>query len=56
MSTPLADGTGSSLDEGVQSLLFLATLMLAWVGTSRVRETGFRRLPQAAGWVALVLA
>jgi hypothetical protein len=56
VSIPLADGTGSSLDEGVQSLLFLATLMLAWVAASRIRETGFRRLPKAAGWVALVLA
>jgi len=56
LSTPLADGTGSSLDEGVQSLLFLATLMLAWVGSSRIRGTGFRRLPRAAGWVAVILA
>lgn len=53
---PLANGTGSSLDEGVQSLLFLATLLLAWVGASRIRGTGFRRVPRAAGWAALVLA
>jgi hypothetical protein len=55
MNLPLADGTGSSLDEGVQSLLFLATLILAWVGVSRIRGTGFRRIPRAAGWLALVL-
>jgi len=52
----LADGTGSSVDEGVQSLLFLATLILAWVGVSRIRGTGFRRLPRAAGWAATALA
>jgi hypothetical protein len=56
MNLPLADGTGSSLDEGVQSLLFLATLMLAWVGVSRIRDTGFHKLPRAAGWIAAVLA
>ncbi len=56
MITPIADGTGSSVDEGVQSLLFLATLILAWVGVSRIRGTGFRRLPRAAGWIAMILA
>ncbi|HEY3022560.1 MAG TPA: hypothetical protein VGK11_02880 [Actinomycetota bacterium] len=56
MNLPLADGTGSSLDEGVQSLLFLATLMLAWVGVSRIRDTGFHKLPHAAGWIAIILA
>jgi hypothetical protein len=56
MIMPIADGTGSSVDEGVQSLLFLATLILAWVGVSRIRSTGFRRLPRAAGWIAIVLA
>lgn len=56
MSMPLANGTGSSVDEGVQSLLFLATLILAWVGVSQIRGTGFQRLPRAVGWIALVLA
>jgi len=56
MSMPLADGTGSSVDEGVQSLLFLATLILAWVGVSRIRGTGFQRLPRAVGWIVVVLA
>ncbi|HEV8621851.1 MAG TPA: hypothetical protein VGR33_03045 [Actinomycetota bacterium] len=56
MSMPLANGTGSSVDEGVQSLLFLATLILAWVGVSRIRGTGFQRLPRAVGWIVVVLA
>ena len=55
MNLPLANGTGSPVDEGVQSLLFLATLILAWVGVSRIRGTGFRRLP-LAGWIVVVLA
>jgi hypothetical protein len=56
MNLPLANGTGSAVDEGVQSLLFLATLMLAWVGVSRIRGTGFPRLPRAAGWIVVGLA
>ena len=56
MILPLANGTGSPVDEGVQSLLFLATLILAWVGVSRIRGTGFRRLPREAGWIVVVLA
>ncbi len=56
MSMPLADGTGSSVDEGVQSLLFLATLILVWVGVSRIRGTGFQRFPGAVGWIVVVLA
>jgi hypothetical protein len=56
MNVPLANGTGSAVDEGVQSLLFLATLILAWVGVSRIRGTGFQRLPRAAGWIVVVLA
>ena len=56
MNLPLANGTGSAVDEGVQSLLFLATLILTWVGVSRIRGTGFPRLPRAAGWIVVVLA
>jgi hypothetical protein len=52
----VADGTGSTLDEGVQTLLFLATMLLAWVGVSRLRNTGFATLPRVAGWVAAALA
>jgi hypothetical protein len=52
----VADGTGSTLDEGVQTLLFLATMLLAWVGVTRLRNTGFPRLPRLIGWVAAVLA
>ncbi len=52
----LADGTGSTLDEGVQSLLFLATMLLGWVAYSRLRDRGFRRIPRAGGWVVAVLA
>jgi hypothetical protein len=53
---PLADGTGSTLDEGVQSMLFLATMIMAWVAVARLRNTGFGRLPRSAGWAAAVLA
>ena len=56
MNLPLANGTGSAVDEGVQSLLFLATLILAWVGVSRIRGTGFPRLPRAVGWIVMLLA
>jgi len=56
MNLPLANGTGSAVDEGVQSLLFLVTLILAWVGVSRIRGTGFQRLPRVVGWIVVVLA
>ncbi len=52
----LADGTGSTLDEGVQSLMFLATMLLGWVAYSRLRDRGFRKIPRAGGWIVAVLA
>jgi hypothetical protein len=51
----LADGTGSTLDEGVQSLLFLATMMFGWIAYSRLRDRGFRKIPRAGGWVVAAL-
>jgi hypothetical protein len=56
MRFPLADGAGSPVDQGVATLLFVATVLLGVVAFQRLRGKGFRRLPSAAGWAAAFLA
>jgi len=52
----LADGAGAPLDQGVASLLFVATLLFGWLAYARLRGRGFSKLPRAAGWGAAGLA
>jgi hypothetical protein len=52
----VADGAGSPLDQGVASLLFIGALLFGWIAVARIRNKGFRRLPLAGGWVAVMLS
>src|SRR5439155_22740814 len=52
----LAAGAGAPLDQGVASLLFVATLLFGWLAYARLRGRGFSKLPRAAGWGAAGLA
>jgi hypothetical protein len=56
VSLPLADGTGSPVDQGVATMLFLAAFLFGLVAFQRLRGKGFRSLPTMAGWGAAVLA
>ncbi|HEY1331400.1 MAG TPA: hypothetical protein VGH10_08005 [Actinomycetota bacterium] len=53
---PLADGTGSPLDQGVTSMLLILALFLGFTAFMRLRDKGFRRLPRPAAWGAAALA
>jgi hypothetical protein len=52
----LADGGKTTVDQGVATFLFLGAVILGFVGVQRLRGRSFRRLPPAAGWVAVALA
>ena len=54
--SPLADGAGSPLDQGVASLLFIGALLFGWIAVARLRGRGFTRLPKSAGWIAATAA
>jgi hypothetical protein len=43
-------------DEGLSTALFLGAGLLAWIGTARLRGTGFPRVPRAIAWVAAAMA
>lgn len=42
-----------SPDESVAMLMLTAGLWVGWAGSSRIRATGFPRMPVAAGWTLL---
>src|SRR5262245_13444744 len=43
-------------DEGLSTALFLGAGLLAWIGTARLRGTGFPRVPRALAWAAAAMA
>jgi hypothetical protein len=52
----LADGAGSPVDVGVDTLLLGAVVFFAWIGVARVRNRAFRALPLPLGWASIALA
>jgi hypothetical protein len=52
----VADGAGTSVDQGVSAFLLLGAVLLGLVGVQRIRGKSFRALPRAAGWAAGGLA
>jgi hypothetical protein len=56
LTSPLADGATSPIDQGVATFLFLAAFLLGWIAYARLRGKGFRSVPRAGAWAAAVLA
>jgi hypothetical protein len=49
----IADGPGTPVDVGVSTFLMVGALVLALLGVTRLRGTGFRRMPRAGAWGAM---
>jgi hypothetical protein len=56
MIAVLADGPGTPIDQGVDTVLLLGTLFFGLVAVTRLRGRGFRRLPAAGAWTFAGLA
>jgi hypothetical protein len=56
VTIPIADGPGSSIDQGVTTFLFIGALLFGWVGYWRLRRRGFHWLPRWLAWGSAALS
>jgi hypothetical protein len=49
-------GHAGSADESLAVVMIFAALWLGWIGRSRLKGTGFPRLPRSAAWAVIAVA